>query len=723
MRSARSDVCGAPRRRAPGVDIWNASGLLRLSEGQAVPAGEARRPDAGPAEDWARRIRDGALPGAVVALLFNALVGATLAGLALVGLVIVGLARGWRCWWLPLVALGVVVLDAHALTDLTLPQDLGALPVAHAIACVVEGLLIGALLTRLLEGRARGPSGAVAPADPARLRMLLDSSQQSQRRFQLLVEGVRDYAIFFVEPDGRVASWSAAAERITGYRADEVLGGPVARVQPEGAAGPLGALAIATSRGRCEGEGAYRRKDGTRIWVHHGLSALRAEDGALRGFAAVVRDISERRRAEEALQRARDELEARVLQRTVELDRANAALREAKEAAEAASRAKDRFLAILSHELRTPLTPALAAATGLLQRADAPAEARPMLETIRRGIETEARLIDDLLDLTRIAHGKLRLERRAVDVHELLDRVLEVCRLDVEAKALRVDLVLASASPFVHADPGRLQQVFWNLVKNAVKFTPAGGWLAIRTRDEDGGGSARLVVEVADGGIGIEAEDLARIFETFEQVEGSRGASPGGLGLGLAIGRGIVEAHGGRLAASSAGRGRGTTFTVELARGTAPARLAGPARRPSDLSARRAPNAPERAAPLKILLVEDDRTTLDTLERLLRWSGHEVVAQPAVAPAVACARGQRFDLLVSDIGLPDGSGWDLMRRLRAGGRSIAGIALSGHGLEDDVRRSREAGFGEHLTKPIDFRTLEEKIERMAARMQQSGPPT
>jgi len=374
---------------------------------------------------------------------------------------------------------------------------------------------------------------------------------------------------------------------------------------------------------------------------------------------------------------------------------------QARAEAEAASLAKDRFLAVLSHELRTPLTPVLAEVSAMLDDPATPDSIRPVLEMTRRNVDLEARLIDDLLDLSRIGQGKLRLEREVVDAHRLIGHALDICRDGIEEAGLSATLDLAATRHHVEADPARLQQVAWNLIKNAAKFTPPGGSIAIRTRDD----GPHLVVEVTDTGVGIDPTVLPRIFNAFEQGGPAVTRRFGGLGLGLVISRSLAEAHGGRLVAASPGKGEGATFTLELPY-VAPPPVATDDDMP-DLGA----SAP--AGPLRILLVEDNADTLRVMSRLLRGRGHAVTAADGIASATRAAEGAEFDLLISDLGLPDGSGLDLIRHLREI-RPILGIALSGYGMDDDHRRSREAGFAEHLTKPVDFPKLEAAILRVVA---------
>jgi CheY-like chemotaxis protein len=333
---------------------------------------------------------------------------------------------------------------------------------------------------------------------------------------------------------------------------------------------------------------------------------------------------------------------------------------------------------------------------------------RPAFEAIRRNIELEARLIDDLLDLNRLGRGLVRLDREAVDVHALIGQALGICQGDVRGKELRVVTELSAAGRVVEADPTRLLQVFWNLIKNAVKFTPPGGTLTIRSWDapEPGGTGVppTLVVEVADTGIGIEPALLPGVFDAFVQGEAAAGRRLGGLGLGLAISRSIVEAHGGRIEAASAGPGRGATFRVEL-----PATAAAPAAEARPRVA--APNGGLPGPRPRVLLAEDNDDTRTYLTLILRQRGYPVRAAGSLAEALEAAAGGDFDLVVSDIELGDGTGLELMHTIRAR-RPTPGIALSGFGSADDVAESRAAGFSTHLTKPVDVRRLTAAIEEV-----------
>jgi signal transduction histidine kinase len=361
--------------------------------------------------------------------------------------------------------------------------------------------------------------------------------------------------------------------------------------------------------------------------------------------------------------------------------------------AERASAAKDRFLAMLSHELRTPLTPVLASVSTLESDGNVPKSMRESLQLIRRNVELEARLIDDLLDLTRISKGKVQLSFEIVDAHSLLRNALDICRSEIEAKELELRTELVATKVYLQADPARLQQIFWNLIKNAVKFTSAGGKLGIRTSNNSDG---QFQLEVEDSGCGILPEVLPTIFHAFQQ--GGR-TELGGLGLGLAISKALVDAHQGSINAQSGGRDRGSRFTA----------LFPTCERDAIPEAASLPRAAEKRKSVRLLLVEDHEDTNRSLTKMLRRRGYEVHPAYDVRSALDLAASKEFDVLVSDIGLPDGTGNDLFRALRAG-RPIFGIALSGYGMDEDVRRSRDVGFAHHLVKPVDLNKLDSLIQ-------------
>ena len=521
-----------------------------------------------------------------------------------------------------------------------------------------------------------------------RSRRAEEALRQSEERFRLATEAV----------SGMIWDWSVGAGRVkrshglfglVGYLPGEVesrIGWWRDLVHPEDVAGVQGEVsgAIEGDSDSFSVEYRVRHRDGHYIHVwDKGLIVRDTQGRPVRVVGSTI-DISERKRAQEELERAHDE-------------------------AQAANEAKDQFLATLSHELRTPLTPVLA----VLSRLEEDPRFRGLkgeLRMIRRNVELEARLIDDLLDLTRIARGKLELRRRTTDAGQVVQHALATAERELMEKELRLEVWLAAESHRVSADAPRLTQVFWNLLSNAVKFTPPGGTVAVRSRIE--AAARELVIEVSDTGIGIEPEVLPRIFDAFEQTDRRITRTFGGLGLGLAVSRAIIDLHGGRLTAASDGRDQGSTFSVRLPLGGFQEDLEETGTWFSRSQVERAAPGPE-ITPLRILLVEDHADTAEAMADLLRLSEHQVTIAGSVGEALAAADGNGggFDVVLSDLGLPDGSGQELMREL-ARRHGLKGIALSGYGMEEDIQRSREAGFAYHLTKPVDRQALEATIRQV-----------
>jgi PAS domain S-box-containing protein len=392
--------------------------------------------------------------------------------------------------------------------------------------------------------------------------------------------------------------------------------------------------------------------------------------------------------------------------------RARVALKVARDDALAANRAKDEFLATLSHELRTPLNPALLVASDAAADPALPGDVRSNFKMIADNILLQARLIDDLLDLGRIIHGKIALERRTLDLHAIVRDAAATIRDEMAAKGIHLGFSLPGPAPLVDGDPVRLRQVFWNLLKNAVKFTPAGGGIEISAPAAPPAGEAEI--RIRDTGIGMGADELARIFHPFVQGRHTNENRPdayGGLGLGLAISRMLVECHGGTITAESPGPDRGSTLIVRLPRGAPVGAAAGtpaPDHGPKGRSPR--PRA-DRPAP-RVLFVEDNEPTRSMLTRLLQRRGYEVQAASTVEEALQNAAQADFDVLISDLGLPDGDGCQLMGELRGHRPALPGIAISGFGMDCDLNRSRAAGFEEHLTKPITIDSLERALARL-----------
>jgi PAS domain S-box-containing protein len=425
---------------------------------------------------------------------------------------------------------------------------------------------------------------------------------------------------------------------------------------------------------------ARRGQGGSIVQVYTRVLADQAT-GDTRYLAALL-DVTERLRAQE--ERRAAEVERRTLA-------------EEERAMRATNEAKDRFLAALSHELRTPLTPVLLALDAIAARRDIPRPIEPTLRMVRRNVEQEARLIDDLLDVTRIAHDKLRCEHEVVELHTLLRDLYVAYAQEAEGSGVTITLDLTATEPYVLGDAVRLKQIVSNLLRNAIRHTPAGGTIVLRSETPAPG---RIRVSVRDTGSGISPAVLKRIFLPFEQEDRTHEV---GLGLGLAIARGLVEQQGGTIDARSEGPGTGATFTVELPTIEAPTPLRDEKKIPVDHIGRGR----------TVLLVEDHADSAEALALGLSSAGYRVIVATSVQSALSHG-DEAFDVVVSDLGLPDGSGLEVMRGLQAR-RPVPGIALSGFGAASDVQSSRDAGFQRHLVKPVDLSQLMESIEMLVSR--------
>jgi PAS domain S-box-containing protein len=492
-------------------------------------------------------------------------------------------------------------------------------------------------------------------------------------RSRLLLESIRDYAVIVMAPDRTITDWNVGAERLFGYSREQAVGRPADMIftQEDRAAGaPEHEARAAAEKGSYADERWHLRADNTRRFVAGRIQAI-VENEKLTGFIKVVRDETQRRNALDQLIKAKSD-------------------------AEVANAAKDQFLAVLSHELRNPLTPILATATMLLQNPHLPEEMRPDIITIQRNTQLEARLIDDLLDATRVGRGKVQLNLQKVMVETLIHHVVEICRGESKGKSLEINISFAAKNCCVHGDPARLQQILWNLLRNAIKFSPEGGTVTIETHNPQRG---LLEVRVVDAGVGIAPENLERIFQPFEQVAPGKF---GGLGLGLSISRGMAELHGGKVLAESPGIGKGATMRLLLPVLTdAPCF---PDHVPPDII----PPSPRQ---LRVLIVEDNLDTARSLSRLVAMMGHKVATATSAAEALRLAQANLFDVMLSDIGLGDDSGLNLVRTLSARYPGLRSIAMSGYGSAEDMQRSRAAGFQEHLVKPLDLRVLERVLGR------------
>jgi PAS domain S-box-containing protein len=543
--------------------------------------------------------------------------------------------------------------------------------------------------------------GAIITALVEVLQAARRRAESNERWLSAVLSSIGD-AVIATDGQGRVAFTNAVARSLTGWTEADAKGKPLQEVFAIVSRDDGQPVETPVARVMREGVVVARvnhtsliARDGTERPIADSAAPIKDDQNNIVGSVLVFRDVTDKHRHE------------------LERERLLAAEQAARSEAESANRAKDRFLAVLGHELRTPLTPVLIAASSLLEQSEDALDpsVRSVLEMVQRNIELESRLIDDLLDVSRIARGGMMLNLTTVDFHAAVRECVEICRDDTSAVELEVVLDLAARDHHARGDRARLMQALWNLVRNAARFTPRGGRLTIQSSNAacDIRGSDAppgLIVDFIDTGIGIDPAIQDRIFESFYQGEADASRRPEGLGLGLAISRSIVEAHGGRLSLQSSGIGKGSTFRLEL--GTVPAdarSLQEPIMPRSDLTA---------LSGLNVLLVEDNRETLHYLTLVLRKRNYNVVPVDRVSAALAAAGQVQFDLLISDIELPDGTGLELLFGL-GGGRTLPGIAISGFGSVEDLQQSASAGFAEHLTKPIDVNRLDSAIRRVTSR--------
>jgi len=487
-------------------------------------------------------------------------------------------------------------------------------------------------------------------------------------------------AVIVTDVEGRITFLNEVAEKLTGWTPAEALKQPAAKVfnivnesSRQIVESPIDkVLRLGTIVGLAN-HTVLIRKDGGEIPIDDSGSPIRQTDGTIRGVVLIFRDFSEHKATENKL-----------------ID--------ANRAMEAANQAKDHFLAALSHELRTPLTPVLATLTSWEASDELPHSFLADIQMLRRNVELEARLIDDLLDLNRIVKGKLSLNLELVDAHELVQAVVTMFRSEINAKHLSLSIDLNATRHYVKGDSARLQQIFGNILNNAAKFTESRGHISIASADDTQG---RIILTFRDDGIGMSPEVLSRLFQPFEQ--GADINRYGGLGLGMAISKALVDVHAGTLTAQSDGPGQGAAFTVAL-----PSIHASTMK----LSAVDGSGIPARrnTQQISILLVEDHEDSAEVMSRLLRQKGYSVETCATVTEALNIVSARQFNLLLSDIGLPDGTGIDLIRQIRQHS-SLPAIALTGFGMDQDVARYRESGFDAHLTKPVNFQKLEMVINQ------------
>jgi len=520
-----------------------------------------------------------------------------------------------------------------------------------------------------------------------------EARRESEERYRLLIENVRDYAIFMLDTDGRIISWNTGAERVLGYTEAEIMGQPgsiiftpedIERGEAENE------LETAARDGRASDERWHVRKDGTRFWASGMVSALR--DESLRGFVKVMRDYTEKKQLEDALR-----------WRAEELSQAN--------------RLKDEFLATLSHELRTPLTAILGWTHMLRSGKFDEANTVQALETIERNARAQTRLIDDLLDISRIVTGRLSLDIRPVDLTLVIEAVIDVVRPAADAKSIQLSVESDYAAIPFQGDPDRLQQILWNLLSNAIKFTPKGGRVEIRlehARDY-------AQIKVSDTGKGIGADFLPYAFDRFRQADNSLSREYTGLGLGLSIVRHLTELHGGTVSVESGGEGRGATFTVRLpinlpreADGSATKATGGERVKNSE-----AFDYPLVLEGLRVLVVDDDADTLEVISMILMRSGAEVKTAVRAAQGMETLRQWVPDVLVFDVGMPGEDGYELIRKVRMlrpeRGGELPAVALTAYARPEDRVHALSAGYQMHLAKPVDPADLISVVAGLAGR--------
>ncbi len=485
-----------------------------------------------------------------------------------------------------------------------------------------------------------------------------------EERWQILMDNVKDYAIFMLDADGKIATWNEGAERILGYTEDEILGHEFCDIfTPEdtGRKQPEAELEGAKLRGRAEDERWHLRKDGSRFWAAGIVTALWDDAGKLRGYAKILRDITDRKLAQEK------HLEE--------------------------SRRRDEFLAVMSHELRNPLA-GIANAVEVLRRVPS---APDMVEVVARQTTTLRRLVDDLLDITRITTGKVPLKRERVSVQDIVEHAVADVTALVDSSQHTLHVELSSETIMLDADAVRLRQVVDNLLTNAAKYSPPGSTIDLRAERVGN----EVLLTVRDNGIGISAELLPRIFDMFIQADRTLDRSQGGLGIGLTVTQRIVQMHGGSIDAKSAGVGRGSEFMIRL---PVVPDVDGTMSTPSA-------TVTSQKKALKILVAEDNRDSAATIAILLGSLGHQVEIAHDGSEALKMAGEYQPDAILVDLGLPVLSGYDVAKRIRQQSalRKACLIAVTGYGSPEDVERSKKAGFDHHMVKPVPFDELEKLL--------------
>jgi two-component system CheB/CheR fusion protein len=531
---------------------------------------------------------------------------------------------------------------------------------------------------RTAENQIRGV--VITFMDVTERKQIEDALRQSEERQRLFIEGAPDFAMLLIDLEGRIAAWNVGAERLLGYQEQEAVGqsAGIIFLPEQREEGPEREMSEAAAKGRAINETWHVRKDGTQFWGSGILAPVRDAEGKITGFVKVLRDESSRKRAE--------------VERASLLQSEQAARQEA----ENATRLKDKFLATLSHELRTPLSSILMWAQMLLRKPMSGKDLEEALHVIARSAEAQKQLLDDLLDTSRIATGKITLNTSPVDLSALVKQLIDSIRPLCEEKKIRIETELPERLPLMMLDADRIRQVVGNLLTNAVKFTPEKGRVAISLTGRNDG----VELSISDSGIGIDPQFLPHVFTAFSQGDNGVTRLFGGLGLGLAIAKQFVELHGGSIAARSPGRGQGSTFVVRLPTGQ-PLPAIGPPTTAGD-----ATSDGSNIEGTAILLVEDDRASRDAIARFLGSEGARVNAVTSAAAARSAFQDSPPQVVISDIGLPDQSGYELMQQIRSYETEhkmppTPAIALTAYASQEDSRKAREAGYQIHVPKPVN----------------------
>jgi PAS domain S-box-containing protein len=508
-------------------------------------------------------------------------------------------------------------------------------------------------------------------------KQLEDQLRVVEERFRLFMENVKEYAVFMLDPEGRVVDWNLGAEHVLGY-GEEILGQPFAIFFPpddRSSGVPEQELRRALlETGRSSDDRWHVRKDGTYFWATGNISALRDEQGTLKGFTKVLRDSTERKRLEEELQKR------------------NEALQEA-------DRNKDEFLAVLAHELRNPLAPVFSALS-ILEQDNLPDDTRRHArEIIDRQVRQLSRLVDELLDVSRITRGKIQLKKKPVDLQAIINSAVETCRPLIDAHKHELTVVVPPEPIWLEGDPTRIEQVIVNLLNNSAKYSKDASRITL-TAELAGD---KTVLAVQDTGIGIAPELLPHIFDLFTQADRSLERSQGGLGIGLTLVRKLVELHDGTVEAHSEGIGKGSEFVIRL-----PALREAPH---APLSESTTPGSARSVNPLRLLVVDDNVDAAESMSLVLTMSGHQVHQAHTGEEALQAAKEYRPDAILMDIGLPGLNGYQVAERLRETPdlRDIVLIAMTGYGQEDDRQRAKQVGFDYHLVKPADPQQLQQLL--------------